>query len=78
MNCVVKSKQGKRLNPISLFSKYQARKNAMAAKVRNRKKYNVEFTFDCDVDCAITVYLFATEDITTTSANYTPVKPHYR
>jgi len=56
----------------------QARKNAMAAKVRNRKKYNVEFTFDCDVDCAITVYLFATEDITTTSANYTPVKPHYR
>ena len=71
-------KKGNLYTRFFYFPNYQARKNAMAAKVRNRKKYNVEFTFDCDVDCAITVYLFATEDITTTSANYTPVKPHYR
>ncbi len=26
-------------------------------------KYNIEFTFDTDVKCAITVYYFATEEI---------------
>ena len=25
--------------------------------------YNIEFTFDCDVRCAITIYYFASEDI---------------
>ena len=56
----------------------QARKNALAAKIRNKKRYNVEFTFDCDVDCTITIYYFCTEDITTSAATYTPVKPHYK
>lgn len=27
-------------------------------------RFNIEFTFDCDVRCAITVYYFCTEEIT--------------
>ena len=30
--------------------------------------YNVEFTFDSDVKCAITIYYFATEEITNKQA----------
>jgi len=30
--------------------------------------YNVEFTFDADVKCAITIYYFATEEITNKQA----------
>lgn len=26
--------------------------------------YNIEFTFDCDVRCAITVFYFCTEEVT--------------
>lgn len=26
--------------------------------------YNIEFTFDCDVRCAITIYYFCTEEVT--------------
>jgi len=26
-------------------------------------RYNIEFTFDSDVKCAITIYYFATEEI---------------
>lgn len=28
--------------------------------------YNIEFTFDCDVKCAITVFYFCTEEVTPT------------
>lgn len=28
--------------------------------------YNIEFTFDCDVKCAITIFYFCTEEITPT------------
>lgn len=28
--------------------------------------YNIEFTFDCDARCAITVYYFCTEEVTPT------------
>lgn len=27
-------------------------------------KYNIEFTFDCDSKCAITLYYFCTEEVT--------------
>lgn len=37
--------------------------------------YNIEFTFDCDVKCAITIYYFATEEITTSGVTYTPRDP---
>lgn len=33
--------------------------------------FNIEFTFDCDVRCAITVYYFATEDFNTTGVSFT-------
>jgi len=32
--------------------------------------YNVEFTFDSDVKCAITIYYFATEEIVNKQAVY--------
>lgn len=34
--------------------------------------YNIEFTFDCDVKCAVTIYYFATEEISTSGVAYTP------
>ena len=37
--------------------------------------YNIEFTFDCDVKCAITIHYFATEEITSTGVTYTPRDP---
>ena len=33
-------------------------------------RYNVEFTFDSDVKCAITIYYFATEEIVNKHAVY--------
>lgn len=30
----------------------------------NHTLFNLEFTFDCDVRCAITVYYFCTEEFT--------------
>jgi len=32
------------------------------------QKYNIEFTFDTDVKCAITIYYFATEEISNKQA----------
>jgi len=32
--------------------------------------YNIEFTFDSDVKCAITIYYFATEEIVNKQAVY--------
>ena len=34
--------------------------------------YNIEFTFDSDVKCAITIYYFATEEIINKHAVYVP------
>lgn len=35
-------------------------------------RYNIEFTFDSDVRCAITIHYFCTEDITANGIVYTP------
>lgn len=32
--------------------------------VRKSTNYNIEFIFDCDVRCAITIYYFCTEEVT--------------
>ncbi|XP_026501508.1 probable E3 ubiquitin-protein ligase MGRN1 [Vanessa tameamea] len=37
--------------------------------------YNIEFTFDCDVRCAITVFYFCTEEVTPTGVVYYPRDP---
>nr|CAD7202166.1 unnamed protein product [Timema douglasi] len=37
--------------------------------------FNIEFTFDCDARCAITIYYFATEEISTTGITYNPRDP---
>ncbi|VVC96621.1 unnamed protein product [Leptidea sinapis] len=37
--------------------------------------YNMEFTFDCDVRCAITIYYFCTEEVTPTGIVYYPRDP---
>lgn len=34
-----------------------------SSKEQMNSRYNLEFTFDSDVKCAITVYYFAAEDI---------------
>lgn len=33
-------------------------------------RYNIEFTFDTDVKCAITIYYFAKEEISNKQAMY--------
>lgn len=38
-------------------------------------RYNIEFTFDCDVRCAITIYYFASEEITNGQLIYRPRDP---
>lgn len=35
--------------------------------------FNLEFTFDCDVRCAITVYYFCTEEYTSNGVTYVTV-----
>ncbi|XP_060528023.1 probable E3 ubiquitin-protein ligase MGRN1 [Cylas formicarius] len=37
--------------------------------------FNVEFTFDCDVRCAITIYYFCTEEISASGVSYVPRDP---
>ncbi|CAH1115328.1 unnamed protein product [Psylliodes chrysocephalus] len=37
--------------------------------------FNIEFTFDCDVRCAITVYYFCSEDFTPSGVTYVPRDP---
>ena len=48
------------------------------AKLRNAKRYNIEFTFDCDVDCSVTIYYFCTEEVNGQAAVYTPLKPYMK
>ncbi|XP_071519974.1 probable E3 ubiquitin-protein ligase MGRN1 isoform X4 [Panulirus ornatus] len=38
-------------------------------------KFNIEFTFDCDVRCAITIMYFCSEEVTTSGMIYTPRDP---
>ncbi|XP_012272615.1 E3 ubiquitin ligase RNF157 [Orussus abietinus] len=38
-------------------------------------RFNIEFTFDCDVRCAITLYYFCTEEVTTKGVTYIPRDP---
>ncbi|XP_076661261.1 mahogunin ring finger 1 isoform X1 [Halictus rubicundus] len=42
---------------------------------KKSSRYNIEFTFDCDVRCAITLYYFCTEEVTTKGVTYTPRDP---
>ncbi|KAF9822423.1 hypothetical protein SFRURICE_017698 [Spodoptera frugiperda] len=37
--------------------------------------YNIEFTFDCDARCAITIFYFCTEEVTPTGVVYYPRDP---
>ena len=48
------------------------------ARVRNAKRYNIEFTFDCDVDCSVTIFYFCTEEVNGQAAVYTPLEPHMK
>lgn len=36
----------------------------------NKNSFNIEFTFDADAKCAITIYYFCTEEIGTQSVRY--------
>nr|XP_022904153.1 RING finger protein 157 isoform X2 [Onthophagus taurus] len=38
-------------------------------------QFNLEFTFDCDVPCAITIYYFCTEEYTANGVSYIPKDP---
>ncbi|EFN81444.1 E3 ubiquitin ligase RNF157 [Harpegnathos saltator] len=38
-------------------------------------RFNIEFVFDCDVRCAITIYYFCTEEISTKGVAYIPRDP---
>ena len=51
----------KKHNKRNAVSDHQSRQKAIA---RRKKKYNIQFTFDADVKCAITIYYFCTEEIT--------------
>ncbi|XP_077272467.1 mahogunin ring finger 1 isoform X2 [Temnothorax americanus] len=38
-------------------------------------RFNIEFVFDCDVRCAITIYYFCTEEVSTKGVAYIPRDP---
>ncbi len=38
------------------------------------RRYNVTFTFDSDVRCAVTIYYFCTEEITQNGVSYTSIR----
>ncbi|KYN01036.1 hypothetical protein ALC62_08262 [Cyphomyrmex costatus] len=38
-------------------------------------RFNIEFVFDCDVRCAITIYYFCTEEVSTKGIAYIPRDP---
>ncbi|KAK6638352.1 hypothetical protein RUM44_008781 [Polyplax serrata] len=38
-------------------------------------KFNIEFAFDCDSKCTITIYYFCTEEVTSSGLVYTPRDP---
>ncbi|RLU16985.1 hypothetical protein DMN91_011054 [Ooceraea biroi] len=38
-------------------------------------RFNIEFVFDCDVRCAITIYYFCTEEVSTKGVTYIPRDP---
>uniref|UniRef100_A0A8D8R8Y3 RING-type E3 ubiquitin transferase n=1 Tax=Cacopsylla melanoneura TaxID=428564 RepID=A0A8D8R8Y3_9HEMI len=40
-----------------------------------QQAYNIEFIFDCDVPCSITIHFFATEDTTNNTVSYIPKNP---
>lgn len=42
------------------------------------KKFRIEFTFDSDVRCSITIYYFCTEEIGAQAATYTPREAHLK
>eukprot|EP00088_Acartia_fossae_P000676 TRINITY_DN10274_c0_g1_i4.p1 TRINITY_DN10274_c0_g1~~TRINITY_DN10274_c0_g1_i4.p1 ORF type:complete len:785 (+),score=224.43 TRINITY_DN10274_c0_g1_i4:124-2478(+) len=41
-------------------------------------KYNIQFTFDCDVKTSITIFYLATEEMTSSSISYTPKYEHLK
>ena len=65
-------------NSVRRKDKQRKQRHEHNAKVRNKKRYNIEFTFDCDVDTAITIYYFCTEDINLQTATYAPSKPNFK
>ncbi|XP_042875126.1 probable E3 ubiquitin-protein ligase MGRN1 isoform X5 [Penaeus japonicus] len=53
--------------------------SAMLKEAEDRtvtSRFNIEFTFDCDVRCAITIMYFCTEEVTSNGIIYTPRDPN--
>ena len=67
----VRKKQSKR-NPVS---DHQSRAKVIA---RRKKRYNIQFTFDADVRCAVTIYYFCTEEITPQVSIYSDCKAPFQ
>ncbi|KAL1514051.1 hypothetical protein ABEB36_003374 [Hypothenemus hampei] len=60
----------------SEYSKIQSDKGDLSeAELGTHSSFNIEFTFDCDVRCAITIYYFCTEEITPAGITYVPRNP---
>lgn len=54
------------------FGKVRADGDHRDVELGKGSPFNIEFTFDCDVRCAITVYYFCTEEITSNCVMYIP------
>ena len=42
-------------------------------RARRKKRYNIQFTFDADVRCSVTIFYFCTEDVTNQVSVLLPV-----
>ncbi|XP_012551644.2 E3 ubiquitin-protein ligase MGRN1 isoform X2 [Bombyx mori] len=63
--------------PLSKLADNQIGDGVMKSPESNGKGtyYNIEFTFDCDARCAITVHYFCTEEVTPAGVVYYPRDP---
>lgn len=60
----------------SEYNKISLDKNTIDdVELGTNTNFNIEFIFDCDVRCAITIYYFCTEEITATGVTYVPKDP---
>jgi len=59
----------------SVVSSATQQQQSETTLVQSNTRYNIEFTFDTDVKCSITIYYFATEEIINKTVVYRPRDP---
>ena len=67
-------------NQIEMQSRRQTteRKNSVENQTPSSRVYNLEFNFDCEVDCSIQIFYFCTREINSNGVKYIPQHATYK